>query len=309
MSFTLLTLAIFAISAVFIYRHVRLGYKRGLSKTLITLAMLLFSALIGAAVAPLLAGLAVDGIVLLMKFYEVYDKLVEPVVAYMSAILLLARTVVSIIIYLPVFFIIRLLTAIVIKLIYQIIVRKEGIRKPKYKSEDEDDYVKRERSIAAAVGAISGVMLTIIVFMPLTCGLKTVNNAVDVAQGVMGEERFPDIPALDLLDKYSNDASGTVINTLGGKALFDMTTRISYNGQVSCIDNELDAIASVNIDMVMAAASDPDGSTTEKLVIFKPLLENMSNTVAVKMVVVSCYCFKTTLCQIYEKFQMKLTIP
>lgn len=295
MSFTLLTLAIFAVSAVFIYRHVRLGYKRGLSKTLITLAILLFSALISAAASPWIVSPVVDlganwvtseaGVEMINE--KGLQELYGFVQGYIPAIAIMLKSLLAIIVYLPVFFIVRLLTALVIKLIYQIIVRKEGIRKPKYKNEDEDDYVKRDRSIAAAVGAISGVMLSIIFFMPFTCGLKTVNNAVDVAQGLMGEEMFPDVPELKLLDKYSNDASGTVINSLGGKALFDMTTRISYGGEVSCIDDELEAVASVDVNSLMAAVSDPEGATIGKIVVVEPLLKNVSDTVAVKMIVVS----------------------
>lgn len=286
MSVTLLTLAIFAVTAIFIYRHVRLGYKRGLSKTLITLAVLLFSALIGAALSPLLSGLIVEGIVLLLKFYNIYDTLIAPVAGYMSVILIVIKTFVSILVYLPVFFLLRLITALVIKLVYSIVVKKGEGRKPKYKSEDADDYVKREKSIAAAIGAISGVMLAIIVFMPLTCGLKTANSAVEVAQGLLGEEMFPETRETRSLKKYSKDASASVINILGGDALFDMTTRISYEGHTSCIDNELAAIEAVDVEQLMIEFSDTEGSTIDKIVAVEPLLNNINDTVVVKMLVI-----------------------
>ena len=66
MSFTLLSVIILTITALIVYIEVRRGYKQGLSKSLINVALILFSAIIGLfdnseifAVAVLIVGLVV----------------------------------------------------------------------------------------------------------------------------------------------------------------------------------------------------------------------------------------------------------
>jgi len=286
MSFTLLSIVILAITAAFVYRHVRLGYKRGLTKTLISLAILIFSALIATVLSSVLSSLMTDGVVVLLKTAELYEKLIEPMGGYVSVIMIVIKTVISLIIYIPVFFILRLVVAFIFRIVCTIVIRKKGGRIPQYLSENEDIYVKKEKNIGAAIGALSGVILSIIIFMPLIGGMKSVNNTVGIVGAITGKDKTEQVEALQMLDKYSNDFMGTVFDACGGGMLYDLTTRISYSGEVSCINNELEMIESIDTKALLASFKNPEVSATKKLTGIEPVLDAVNDTVVVKMVFV-----------------------
>jgi hypothetical protein len=87
--------------------------------------------------------------------------------------------------------------------------------------------VRHEKPIAAFVGALAGLVLVIVLFMPLTGILKTGDDIIDTVAEMTHNETIQQSTAARLLDHYGNDASGTVLRACGGNALYNMTARIS----------------------------------------------------------------------------------
>ena len=283
MSFTLLSVIILTITALIVYIEVRRGYKQGLSKSLINVALILFSAIIGAVLSSLAAGGLTELIMFIIEMAKMEETVIKFVGGYLPVILVAVKMILSLVLYLPVFFVFKISLGLLLKLVYGMIVKKTGYKLPHYLSEDEDVYVKKEKVIGAVLGSLSGMMISIILFMPLMGTLKSVSKVTLIAKDILGKETISSISELALVDKYSNDAVGTVYDACGGGALYDLATRISYSGQVSCLNKELDAFQNINIPGLVQNLSAPEGSVNDKLLALEPMLDSIHDSVVLRM--------------------------
>ncbi len=241
MSFTVLSIAIIVITAAIIFRHVRMGYKKGMSKALIHLGILLFSAVFSAVVSFLLAKLV--GTLVFTAFGEtgVIADLKNSVGFVFGVIQLLIQMILSVILYIPIFYIMKLVVKALVGAIIKLVAKKckKPKKEPEYMSENTPFYVRHDKKIGAIVGAISGLLVAIVVFMPLTGLLNTSSDVVDFVMELTQKEDTEKPEALQLLDRYASDTSSTVLQACGGRVLFDLTARTSMEGQSTCLNREI----------------------------------------------------------------------
>ncbi len=286
MSFSLLTVAILGIVAVFIYRQVRWGYKRGLTKALINLATLIFCAIFGAVVSSALASLLEQLVFLGLAEVGMMETVEKLAGVLLPAIHIIIRMVLSLILFLPMFFILRMCVSVFFKVIHGVLIKKSNKKEPKYLSEDESLYVKRDKLIGGILGVLSGFILSVIILSPAIGAVKSVNSLVDIARDYSGEDKFGSSEELVLLDKYSNDAAATVLDACGGRALYDLATRVTSNGQSTCINREIEVIGSIDFHKMLEDMSGGSESGSDLLVGVEPLLDSINESMILKLVVV-----------------------
>ena len=285
MSFTLFSVVIFVITAAIIYMQVRWGYKHGMSKSLINLAILFSCAFFASLIAVGIASICGAPILNLAKNIGIYKFVEKNFGSFIPAIVVVLKMIASLILYLPVFFILRSVASLAAKIIYKIFVKKSSKKKPRYLSEDEALYVKKDKHIGAWLGVVSGFILSVVIFAPLVGALKTADGIVDIIK------TNTDIPAIEnskelaLLDKYSNDFSGTVINACGGAVLYDMTTGTSYSGQSTCLNREIGYLKSIDLIGTKSKLAEGGGLTVDGITELEPVLNTVNESLVLKLMV------------------------
>ena len=288
MSFSLLSVTIIGISAAIIYKEIRKGYKHGLLRSLINLATLIFCAVFSSIVSTIVASMVGDALLKVLTKQGVIDALVSPFSLMVGVAEMLAKMILSLILYLPIFYTMKSIISRPIKIVCAIIAKKWSLKRrknspPEYLSEDAPFYIVHDKKIGAAVGVLSGFILAIIVFMPLMGLLNSTTDVLDVAQ------EFAEIPALEeaewvkLVDKYSNDISGTVLQACGGRGLYNLTARTTIQGQTTYLNKEIEVIRSLGIKKLMNEAQEAGSFGADNIQMIEKLVDGLDESLAMKL--------------------------
>ncbi len=286
MSFTLLSVAILVITAAIIYRQVRLGYKHGLSRSLIKLAILLSCAFFAAIISVAIVSTSDAVVNYLLKIVGLYDILSKILGGFMLPIMMVVKMLLSLILYLPVFFILRCIVSVVIKIVYAVLVKKRGKQDRQYLSEDESLYIKKDKKIGALLGVISGFILSVVIFMPFIGALRSANDIINIIKINTDIAAIEDSEELKLIDKYSKDFSGTVINACGGGVLYDLTTMVYYGDQSTYLNREIEIIKNINIKDLKDDIANEGDFNIDSIEILEPTLDNINESLVLKLAAV-----------------------
>ena len=289
MTFSLLSLAIFGITAAIIYKNARKGYKHGLSRSLIRLATLLFCAVFSSVLSVWLAKLCGDLIfptVLRLRWLKILSV---KLTMLQEVVHLLLNMLLSLIFYLPLFYLMRLLVSCLFRLITKIAMGKAGARAKKivyYLSEDAPYYVRSDRSWGAVVGVLSGLIVSIVVFMPLTGLLKTGQSVADVLENmdeIPAVTKIEESKGMKLLDRYADDASSTILYSCGGKVLYNLTVRTSMYGQTTYLNKEIDTIKAIDVWEIKEEMQDSTTITAQNAQMLEDALDDAQPSLALKL--------------------------
>ena len=254
------------------------------------LATLLFCAVFSAPIATLLAKLLGEIIFEALFEAEVFGFL-EGALAMLAGVTQLVVTMLlAILLYLPIFFLLKAISSRVLKIVCATLLMKsrwgQKKKQPQYLSEEAPFYVRHDRAIGAGVGVLSGLILAVVVFMPLTGLLKTSDDIVDTVAEMTQLEALESSPGMQMIDHYANDASCTVMRACGGRVLYDMTARTTYEGHSTSLNREIETIRSLKImDRLNEFKSDGQltGSNTK---ILEDLLDDLGESLCLKLIMV-----------------------
>ena len=131
MSFSLLSVVIIGVAAAIIYKQTRKGYKKGLSKSLIDLATLLVCVVASSLISSLLAKLLGKLLFGLLEQADVFSFLEGSLSMLLAVVELLLTMIISVLLYLPVFFLVKFLFTRLVRSISAIILARSrrGIKK------------------------------------------------------------------------------------------------------------------------------------------------------------------------------------
>ena len=290
MSFSLLSVVIIGVAAAIIYKQTRKGYKKGLSKSLIDLATLLVCVVASSLISSLLAKLLGKLLFGLLEQADVFSFLEGSLSMLLAVVELLLTMIISVLLYLPVFFLVKFLFTRLVRSISAIILARSrrGIKKkePQYLSEEAPFYVRHDKKIAAGLGAFTGLILAIVFFMPLTGLLKTSDDIVDTVVDMMDNEELQESEGIQMLDRYANDASGTVLRACGGTVLYDLTANASYEGHSSYINKEIKVIREMNLVDRLKEFQNSGQLVTSNTEMMSVLLDELDDSLCLKIVMV-----------------------
>lgn len=283
MTFTLLSLVIFGVVAIVIYKQASLGYKRGLTTSLIHLSVIVFSAVFAALISVLIATLSGGSLFSSLVRIFSFEKALSNFGSFSSVLEVIVKMIFSVVLYLPVFFLLKALVNFIAKRVICAFNRRKNDEQITYYSEDEVYHVKHEKNLGMVVGIISGFMLSVIVFMPLTGLLKSANDIVNVVSEMTDNSKIKESKGVQLLDKYANDFSGTVLNTCGGQVIYDLASRTSVEGQSSYLNKEIRILRSIDIMGIKDSLSEANGLTSENIGEIEEIVDKMEESLMLKL--------------------------
>ena len=171
MRFTLISVIIIALGALNIYKSAVKGFRHGLTKTLVRLGLLVFAATAGAALSIGIAAEIEEALLPVVRGTSFYKEIYDNIGSAVDVIFVLFKMFASLLLYLPVFALIRLFGGILTSLVTRIFVGK-GNESIDYFKEGEELYVRGHRTISAGLGIFQGFILTVVLFVPICGALK-----------------------------------------------------------------------------------------------------------------------------------------
>lgn len=245
--FTSLSIIIFSLVALTIFIHVRRGYKKGLTASLTSLCVILFSAVFGAFLSMLIGILSANALVDALSGMDFYEEVAGVMMGLENALLILVKMLLTLILYLPCLFLLRLLISIPVKIIVARTERKKD-GNVAFNSEDEELYIRRHKAIAALLGALSGFIMAIICQAPIAGIAITLTDSVEFIETAAGDNELIGKDAKKAFDYIENDVSLAFVSACGGKMIFNFATSTFVDGEMVSLGDELEVIYDIDIN-------------------------------------------------------------
>lgn len=283
MSFTVLTLVILAITATNIYFQIRRGYKHGMTRSLINIAVLIFCAFFAALLSILIGSVSGNIAIFIIDKLGYYEILSNTVGNLVLIIAIIAQMVVPLLLYIPLFFLSKTLTKFFLNAILNRFVKVNNPKKANYISEDEDLYVRKDKVIGAVLGVVSGFIITVVTLTPFVGILQSTDDVVYVVKEVTDIEQTEFGMSLEAVPKYANDMGVTVIDVCGAGVLYELTTTTTVAGYTTSINKEISAIRNIDFKSVMDKFSENTEFNTDTITELEPALKSMSKSLVLKV--------------------------
>lgn len=247
MSFTSVSVIILPLIALTVFLQSRKGYKKGLSKSLISFSAVLFSVFFGALTALWVSAPLSELAFELLSEADFYAEISDMLMGFEEVLFLVVKMLLTLILYVPAFYLTRLIIALCVGAVCKYKFKAKDKNTVDYYKENEELYVRKNKAIAAFVGALSGFLISIVVWTPVTGALKTVSATLDFAESVTGESVL-DEEIEEPLSYYSDDFSVSLVSGCGGKMLFNFATTVSVDGEYTDLTSELEALRGINFN-------------------------------------------------------------
>ena len=292
--FSVVILLIFITTATIeIYRSFTRGSKRGA----LSLGNVILSIICAVILSPLFARWIVDGLFSpIVANIPGYSNLISAYPAFDLLIRMAAGAILSSVLFIFVFLILRGIFALTISLQVKSYSQEHDTAESDSESEasvnvefDVDDDAntlfkdrKSDKIFRVIVGFFSAVLITTAVTAPLMGLLKVTDDAIG-----MVEDGFPAIwtnaggvkTELDKIRSYSDDVAGNVFYEIGGKYIFRATAKGRIYDKGVYLLNELDAIKLVFSDFLDAypLLQNPKNATAENIEGMRKLSNDIKN--------------------------------
>ncbi len=284
MSFTSISVIILTLMGLTLFKYSRRGYKKGLTFALVDLSLTLFSVFFSAFFAILLSDAITDSAVELLSEMDFYEELLDMIMGYDEVLIVIFKMLFALILYIPVFYILKLFLNIAVSIISHRLSAKKNKNEVSYYKEGEEFYIKKNNTIAAFVGALTGFLVSIVVFSPLAGISKTATAALDFANTVTGEE-IVDGEVTEAVEYISEDFSVCMVAACGGKTVFSFSTAVSIDGEYTNLSSELEAIFSIDFNE-FSELVEFKGDSKDTARRIKKLTEEIEKSKIIKMVFV-----------------------
>ena len=266
-----------------VYFEARRGYKRGFSRSLIHISVLLVCAFFATAVSVWVVSLLDKPLKLLLDATKLLSN--ETLAAFSDVVLILIGMIASILIYVPIFMILRLLFAIIIKIACARFGKDPHANS--YLSENAEGYYKYNKAYGAAVGAIAGFLITIVVFTPLVGVLKSATSVVEVVGDITGDESISQTKELRELEEYSKDFSAVLVDNCGGRLLFNLTSYAEFGGERTYLNREISAIDNIDIEELTKVFSSINAADEESVDAITSLIKKANESLIAKTIIMN----------------------
>ena len=245
MSFTVFSVAVLLIfliaAAIEIYR----GRQRGFFKTLISLGSMLVSLIISLMLSPVLSEVIVRPIFGgLVRRLNVYKNLLKQFSSLDPFIEALACILVSTLVFVLLFFVLRGVLGAIMASVYRRNM-KPSEEDPGYGREKDSFCARNDKLLGSITGAVSAVLITMVVTSPLMGLLDIAGQTMVVAEKAnkniwvqtgIGEEN------INQLKEYTMDVPGNIFYRFGGEYIYHAAASTDLYGQRVYAMDELETI-------------------------------------------------------------------
>lgn len=247
MYFTAISAIIILYTALKMLLSAAKGYKKGWLKSIIGLGKIAFCALFASLISVAVASASAEPVLMILSDEGVFDGIITED-ALLPVIDIVVRMLLSLVLYIPVFYIMRLLLAIIVGIVYKRVTKRDNIAKTPYSTENKTYLEKNDRIIGAFIGAICGFIIIVVVFMPLCGIMRSIDNIAAMTEKISGESLYESTEGGEELKKYTNDFSVHFIDACGGKFLFDLTARTNAYGMSASFNDELAKVSAIDFE-------------------------------------------------------------
>lgn len=286
MSITFFSAFTLSVVALLVVMQVYKGYKRGITDSLVALAIIVLSAFFAVPISTAVASLIEPEISILLEDTAVYDSILQLVGNVSAAISILVRMLVSLVLYLPVYIVMRLVLSIICYVILRLVFRKMGKASLKYYKENEALYVKKGKRTGACIGIVSGLLLSVVILTPVLGVLNAADDVFNIVRKFSGTSEFLESDEVKMVSECSDDFSVSVFGVMGADMLGDFATTVNMNGHKASLQNEIDVIKDFDIERVNAMLASLDTANAENVQSLDELLNYMCKSLVLKTVMV-----------------------
>ena len=238
MTFTWFSVAVLAVLATFVAFGAVRGARTGFTKTFISLAALAASLVVSLVISPYVS--QIFGSMLLGLVQPLYTMMFPPS-AYMDLLITAVLTaLISSFFFLILMWVLKKWFAMLFKMVYRS-AEKNGSAFP---TENAPAYERRPKVWGAAVGALSGLLVTITILAPVTGSLRLAGKIVDIV-----DKADPNFFALEEarrevnnFKKYTNDSVSMMLYSMGGEFIYSSAASVSVNGETIYAVKEVESI-------------------------------------------------------------------
>jgi hypothetical protein len=279
MSFTFLSVAIFFLFAAVLTIEIFRGIANGLRRTLMSLGAAVLSMLISIAMAPWISGLISYSVYRMIQGAAFYEELTATFPSIGPLVSEICRVVIGILIFIPLFFVLREAIFAVAKGIFRHHSDADA-SVPEYSREKDSYFDINEKVLCALTSALSAILITIVIIAPVggvldiaDKALGLVSRASPEAVESVGEEN------VSAVDRYSNDIGLNVFYQLGGRSVFRGITVADAYGQKNDILTEIGALSGIAEDFLSISEKfdTPGSMTQEDVAALKGIRAKMEN--------------------------------
>ncbi|MBE6588966.1 MAG: hypothetical protein E7643_02190 [Ruminococcaceae bacterium] len=270
MTVTLLSVIVVGLIAIVVAIQAHKGYKRGLVEALIHLALFVLCLLGSIALSPLIARPIAQSVVEMLRQIVLYEVIVSWLPVFSVIAEPVVQMLISLVVFLPLTFVLLLLSKLVLA-VFRRRRRRRSLSMPEYTDENAPEYFKDTHKAGAWVGAVSGLLLSIVLLTPFLGTLSTADRVFDFCehygldmQAVEKEKR--------MLKLYSEDCAGTVVRFCGGDLIFDAVVRADFNGETVSLKKELDIIENFELGELQKILSRMNSLDEETMETFREQL-------------------------------------
>ena len=250
MIYLLLSLSVFLLFALFVAMEINRSLKRGFMKTLISFTGIVFSIIVGIFVGRFFGGLFGRYAVNFMKKYLVKGAYIGGSMNMENIASMLVQAMISSVLFVVAFLIIRLLFAFVVGIICRRKLSNKAIDgRVRFDSTREE---RKEKWLSIAAGAMCGILVTAAITSPVLGVFGMMQSAVGVMDKTtinvwkafkLNEEQ------VKLADSYSRNPPSTFVYSMGGKLIYTASATAMLNGAMVSVPMEMEAVEN-NVDKV-----------------------------------------------------------
>lgn len=285
MSISLFSAAILALFVTVLAIEVYKGAKKGLVQSLISLGTNFAGVLSAVLITPLLSHILVSliekNLLRYLPFYNMYENLIGRFSSMKELLIAVTSMALGLLLFWAVYIICSILLKVGCGIAHKMFVKrtKDDVG---YCREPQSLFYRHDKLLGGVVGAISAVLLTMIMVAPFMGVLDTVDRTYTIVE-VVGEDILLkariDKNEIKNLRKYKNDICGKALYELGGKHIYrQITSTTMYNEKVYLLD-ELDAVHDVTVLFkdTYKVIIEPDGALNHDADKIRQLGESIGN--------------------------------
>lgn len=286
MVLSLLSVAILLIAIFEIIMETVKAVNKGLKKSLVTLASIMLSIFLSLVLTQPVSNLLVNPIANLLKKLVNLSALENTVPSLPSVIGAYADALISPLIFLILFFLIRAIIAIVVLIVMRSREKKK-IDTNNYENEDAPAFKKNPKAASGVVGFVCGILLITTFTAPIMGTLKVVEktfSAVNNNSDVYGAKI--NSKAVSVIKLFSKDMIGNALYYCGGNLIYKASATSILNDNYFQLENE--AVQTVNtaddLMLVTSILGNINSSTEEQRNSMKVLGKEINKAETLKTV-------------------------
>ena len=283
MTFSLFSIAIllifFAVTAAEVYRSIKKGFRM----TLISLAIVVFSAFFSALVTYLVSE-AFSGIVvnLILVRFAFFTELIQSYAwAYVFVDAIMGMVLGSLI-YVGMFFAVRTVTTWIVGAVCKGRIMR-FVSNPSYCKEKDSYFDQNDRALSVITGVVISVVVTMVITSPIMGTLDVANKGLGIVDRLemngtdsMAENVAEGVSGIDL-SVFANDFCGNVFYQFGGKLMYYSVASADVYGERVSLISEAEALVDVfdDLEYSYSALVDPKNATDEQVDRIYELCDNI----------------------------------